>query len=118
MHGDTRLGVLTPSASRNGVLSCHFGADPAFVPIHSLFEEAYSQMEEPRMWWDWDTSHQRVVALGLTLLREDGMRMGLNGLYIHETEASFYLSEERFMCDQQARSAARDRTKRNTSLTH
>ena len=46
---------------------------------------------------DWDTSHQRVAALGLTLLREDGVRMELHALYIHEANASFYLSKKLLM---------------------
>lgn len=110
MDGDTRLGALTPSTSTNGVLSCQFAADPAFAPISPLFEEASQHLEKPwSWWWDWDTSHQQVAALGLTLLREDGVRMGLHALRIHEAEAAFYLSKERLLWDQQAFKAARER---------
>src|SRR5215471_18253056 len=45
MRGNMRLGVFTPSASLNGVLSSQFAADAAFAPIHPLFEEAYHRME-------------------------------------------------------------------------
>lgn len=111
MNNKTRLGILTPYASRGGSLFCHFAADPAFAPIQPLFEEAYRQMETRRTWHDWDTSHERVAALGLTLLREDGNRMELNALRIHEAEASFYLSKERLLWDQQAFRAARERNR-------
>lgn len=94
MRGNMRLGVLTPSASLNGVLSGQFAADAAFAPIHPLLEEAYHRMETQQNWRDWDTSHQRVAPLGLTLLREDGVSMELNALRIHEAKASFYLSKE------------------------
>jgi hypothetical protein len=81
----------------NGVLTSQFAADAAFAPIYPLFEEAYHRMETQQKWRDWDTSHQRVAALGLTLLREDGVRMELNALRIHEAKASFYLSKEFLM---------------------
>lgn len=84
MRRNTRLGVLTPSARLNGVLSSQFAAVAAFAPIHSRFEEAHHRMETQQNWRDWDTSHQRVAALGLTLLREAGVRMELNALRIHE----------------------------------
>ncbi len=54
-------------------------------------------MESQQNWRDWDTSHQRIAALGLTFLREDGVRMELNALRIHEAKASFYLSKELLM---------------------
>ena len=111
LHDKARLGVLTPFASRGGRLLCHFAADPAWTLIQPLFEEAHRQMEQQRNWHEWDTSHQHVTALGLTLFREDGQRMELNALHIHETEASFYLSKERLLWDQQAFRAARERNK-------
>ncbi len=98
MDRETRLGILTPYASRGGYLSCHFAADPAFAAIQPLFEEAYSRMKN-RL--DWEKPHEQVAALGLTLLREDGMRMELNALRIHEEEASFCLSKERIVWDKQ-----------------
>lgn len=111
MDGDIRLGTLTPSTSQNGVLSCQFAADPAFAPISPLFEEAYHQSEKPWSWWDWDTFYHHVAALGLTFLREDGVRMGLNALRIHGASASFYLSKERLSWDQRAFKAARERNR-------
>lgn len=106
MDHETHLGTLTPYASRGGRLSCHFAADPAWALIQPLFEEASQQGD----WYDWDISHQRVAALGLTLLREDGKRMELNALRIHEVDASFYLSKERLLWDQQAFHAVRAKT--------
>lgn len=101
MNRETRLGLLTPHASRGGSLSCSFAADPAFAAIQPLFEEAYSQMKQRKNWRDWETSHEHIAALGLTLLREDGVRMELNALRIHEGEASFCLSKERLVWDKQ-----------------
>lgn len=60
-------------------------------------EEAYHRMETQQNGRDWDTSQQRVAALGLTLLREDGVSMELNALCIHEAKASLYLSKELLM---------------------
>jgi hypothetical protein len=37
-------------------------------------------METQQNWRDWDTAHQHVAALGLTLLREDRVSMELNAL--------------------------------------
>ena len=54
-------------------------------------------METQQNWRDWDTSHQRVAALGLTLLREDGVSMELNALCIREAKASFYRGKELLM---------------------
>jgi len=98
MDRETRLGVLTPYASHAGYLSCHFAADPAFAAIQPLFEEAYSQMKNRR---DWEKPHEQVAALGLTLLREDGVSGELNALRMHEGEASFCLSKERIVWDKQ-----------------
>lgn len=98
MDRGTRLGVLTPYASPHGYLSCHFAADPAFAAIQPLFEEAYSRMKNRR---DWEKPHEQVAALGLTLLREDGVSGELNALRMHEGEASFCLSKERIVWDKQ-----------------
>jgi hypothetical protein len=89
MDGERRLGVLTPYASRGGHLSCHFVADPAFTAIQTLFEEA-NQLTNNRV--DWEEAYEKVAALGLSLLREDGKKGELNELRIHEGEASFSLS--------------------------
>jgi hypothetical protein len=99
MDGETRLGVLTPYASHAGYLSCHFVADPAFSVIQPLFEEAYSLMKN-RL--DWEKPHEEVATLGLSLLREDGVRGELNALRIHEGETSFCLSKERIIWNKQA----------------
>lgn len=111
MHHETRLGVLTPTASRGGRLFCYFAADPAWASIQPLFEEAHRQMEQQRNRHEWNTSHQHIAVLGLTLFREDGQRMELNALHIHETEASFYLSKERLLWDQQAFRTGKERNK-------
>lgn len=101
MDRETRLGLLTPYACHSGYLSCHFTADPAFAAIQPLFKEAYSQMEQMKNWRDWETPHEQVAALGLALLREDGVRLELNALRIHEKEASFCLSKERLVWNKQ-----------------
>lgn len=110
MDNETRLGLLTPSASHGGKLFCRFAPDPAWTSIQPLFEEAYRQMEQQRTWNEWDASHHRVAALGLTLRRSDGKRMELNGLRIYEAEASFYLCKERFLWNEQGFRAVRERT--------
>lgn len=109
MEHETRLGILTPYASRGGRLFCSFVSDPAWALIQPLFEEAYRQMETQQNWHDWDTSYQRIAGLDLTLLREDGVRMELNALRLHRAEASFYLNKERLLWDQQAFRATRER---------
>lgn len=91
MHGDIRLGVLTPYASRGGYLSCRFAADPTFTVIQSLFEEA-NHATKTRV--DWEKAYEKVAALGLFLLREDCVKGELNELRIHDGEASFCLSKE------------------------
>jgi len=88
MDGETRLGILTPSAFSNGRVSCHFVADPAFSTIHPLFEEANRLMENQM---DFGRAYEKVAASGLSLLREDGKKEELKQLRIHDGEASFYL---------------------------
>lgn len=98
MNRETRLGFLTPYASRGGYLFCHFDADPAFAAIQPLFEKASSRMKNRQ---DWEKPHEQVAALGLALHREDGSQLELNALRIHGKEASFYMSKERLVWDKQ-----------------
>lgn len=91
MDGETRLGLLTPSAFHNGAVSCHFVADPAFSTIHPLFEETNRLMENQV---DWSRAFEKGAALGLSLLREDGKKEELKQLRIRDGEASFYFGRE------------------------
>lgn len=72
MRGNTRLGVLTPSASLNGVLSSQFAADAAFAPIHPCLRRH-------------------------TIGWKRGRTGGIGTPRIHEAKASFYLSKELLM---------------------
>lgn len=101
MYEDTQVGVLIPYESHSLWVSCHFVPDPAFTQIQPLFEEAYQltkNWKEDENQEGWKKAYEKVAALDLSLVREDGKKGELSSIHIHNGKASFRLLRQRVIC--------------------